>query len=242
MTGQPPPGPPKYKVSTTEEAPSPQRLHLPPPKKPRRSHREALFRVVIVLVILVSIAVACWCFFKRLLPLQQQSRAMVTKVSKMSVQMDQAERRWTPEQINEIRARYREVYSQLFADAAALEEWLRQIHTQAAPLGLELKVRLGQSAPQETFATNLALVTASISLEVLPAPGDARGKSPYERVLAFGQQLAAHGKRADLAELTVTGGVGSISRALLVFNLWAGDLGAEAVVTTATTNANSDAK
>lgn len=249
MTGQPPSGPLKYKVSTQGykvatqgEAPAPPRLPLPLPTKPRRSHWEALFRVVIVLVILVSIAVAYWSFFERLLPLQQQSRLLVTKVSKMSEQMDQTQRRWTPGRIKEIRARYREVYSQLLADPAALEEWLRQIHTEAAPLALELKVGIGQSAPQGAFTNNLAIVPASISLEVLPAPGEAKGKSPYERVLAFGQQLAAHSKRADLTELTVVGGAGSISRAVLVFNLWAGDLGAEAALTTGATNANHDAK
>ena len=242
MTGQPPSGPPKYKISTPDEAPAPMRLHLPPPKKMRLGHLETLFRVVIVLVVLGSIAVAYWSFFERLLPLQQQSRAMVTRVSKMSEQMDQAERRWTPEQVKEIRAQYREVYGQLFADPAALQEWLRQIHAEAAPLALELNVGFGPSAPQGTLTNSLAIIPASISLEVLPAPGDAKGKSPYERVLAFGQQLAAHGKRADLAELTVTGGPGSISRAVLVFNLWAGDLGAEAAETTAATNASPNAK
>ena len=241
MTGQPPSGPLKYKVNTPPEAPPLTRAPLPPPpKKPRLSHRDALFRVAIVGVILASIAVAYWSFFHRLLPLQEQSRSMVTRVSKMSEQMDQAERRWTPGQIQEIRARYGQVYHQLFADPAAFEEWLRQLHTEAAPLDLELNTRLGQRAPQEAFATNLAIVTASIALEVLPAPGEAKGKTPYERILAFGQQLAAHGKRADLAELTVTGGASSISRAVLELNLWSGDLGAEAAVATSVTNSNHD--
>jgi hypothetical protein len=145
-------------------------------------------------VILASIAVAYWSFFERLLPLQKQSRAMVTRVSQMSEQIDQAERRWAPDQVKEIRARYREVYSQLFADQGALEEWLRQIHAEAAPLALAINVGFGQSAPQGAFTNSLAIVPASISLEVLPTPGEAKGKSPYERLLAFGQQLAAHGK------------------------------------------------
>ena len=167
---------------------------------------------------------------------------MLTRVSKMSEQMDEADRRWTPEQITETRARYREVYRQLFADPAALEEWLRQIQAEAAPLDLKLDVHFGQSAPQAPFTNNLTIVTASLSLDVLPAPGDVNGKTPYDRVLAFGQQLAAHGKRADLAELTVAGGVGSVSRAVLVFNLWAGDLGAEAALATDATNANHNPK
>ena len=36
-------------------------------------------------------------------------------------------------------------------------------------------------------------------------------------------ELAAEGKRSDLAELTAFGGVGSITNATLVFNLWAGE-------------------
>jgi hypothetical protein len=55
--------------------------------------------------------------------------------------------------------------------------------------------------------------------------------------LEFGQHLAEHGKRADLAELTVTGGAGSVNRASLLFNLWAGDLGTEAPGTAATRDA-----
>jgi hypothetical protein len=244
-TGQPPSGPLKYKVASTDEPAAPKRVFLPPPpKKLRRGLWEALFRVVIALLILGSAGVAYWSFFLRLQPLQLESRAMLTKVSKMSEQADQAARHWTPDQIKDIRARYREVYGQLFADPRALQEWLRQIQTEAEPLALDLNVQFGPSAPQGAFTNNLAIIPASIALEVLPAPGEAKGKSPYERVLAFGQQLAAHGKRADLAELTVTGGPGSISRALLVFNLWAGDLGAEAAETAAAThtNANSIAK
>jgi hypothetical protein len=187
-----------------------------------------------VLVILVSVAVAYWSFFHRFLPLQKQARSMVTKVSGMSAKLDQLERRWTPEQVEETRSLYREVHRQLFADQAALEEWLGQIQAHAAPLDLEIQVGFGQGVPTEKFSTNLAVIPASISLEVKPRPDDARGKSPYERVLEFGQLLASHGKRADLAELNVAGGVGSIHRAGMVFNLWAGDLGNETAAATST--------
>ena len=244
MTGQPPSGPPKYKVATSTEAPPPKRLHLPPPQpqKVRLTHWEALFRVVIVAVILVSAGVAYWSFFERLAPLQKESRSMLTRVSNMSAQLDQAERRWTTEQATEIRARYREVSTHLFADQAALKEWLFQIHADAKPLGLEISVGVGQGTPQGSFTNNLSVQPASMSLEVSPAAGEAEGKSPYERVLVFSQKLAAHGKRADLAEATVQGGVGSVKRASLVFNLWVGDLGADAALTTAANTNNQSAK
>jgi hypothetical protein len=42
-------------------------------------------------------------------------------------------------------------------------------------------------------------------------------------MLRLGQQLGAEGKRADLSELTVNGGPLSITKGVLVFNLWAGE-------------------
>jgi hypothetical protein len=240
MSGQPPPGPPpKYKVATPHEAPVPKSVQAPPPRKLRLSHRAALFRVVIVLVILISITVACWSFFLRLQPLQRESRLTLARVSKMTEQIDQAERRWPRGKVDDIRARYREVHAQLFADQDDLQQWLRQIHTEASPLALGLNVRLGESASQAAFTTNLAIIPAVMSLEVRPASGDEKEKSRYERVLAFARQLAAHGKRADLAELTVVGGTSSISRAVLVINLWTGDLGAEAEIATNAPDTNS---
>jgi hypothetical protein len=242
MTGEPRPGQLKYKVTTPEEPPMPKRVHMPPPPKPRRRHWDTVFRVVIALVILVSVPVAYWSFFEWMLPLQRQAQGMVSKVAKMSEQTDQAERRWTPEQVRQIHAQYQEVYHGLFADQAALDGWLRQVKSEAGPLALELNVALGQSTPHEVFTNELEIVPASISIEVGPAPGQSNVKSPYERVLGFTRQLAKYGKRADLAELTVTGGVGSVSRAVLVFNLWAGDLGAELDVPVSTTNAIPAAK
>lgn len=236
MNPQPPPIPPKYRMARTEEAPTPRRVNLAPPK-PKVSHWEALFRIAIVLVILASLGIAYWSFFHRLLPLQKQTREITTRITTMSSSLDELERRWNPEQVEAIRAQYRQVYSQLFADQSALETWLARLHAQAAPLALNVKVTFGQSTTQPGYDANLAVIPASIALEILPVPGEAEGHSPYERLVRFTQQLAEEGKRADLAELSVTGGPGSVSRALLVFNLWAGDLGAEAAApeTAATT-------
>lgn len=237
MSAQPPPIPVKHRLAEPVPSATPKRVTVMPPKKSGPSHWEALFRVLIVLVILLSVGVAYWSFFHQFLPLQQQARAVVTNVSSRSAQLDALERRWTPEEVEDIRARYREVYQQLFADQAALEAWLAELQKHAAPLALEINVGFGAGVPREEFTTNLAVIPASISLEVKPADSNAQGKSPYERVLAFGQQLAAHGKRADLAELTVIGGVGSVNRALMVFNLWAGDLGTESPSTADNRNA-----
>ena len=231
MSMPPPPIPPKYRIARPEARPEESAATKPlsaAVSQPRLSHWEALFRLAMGLIILVSLGMAYWSFFHRLLPLQNQMRAMTSWISTMSSEIDRLESRWSREQVAEINAQYGRVYSQLFADQAALEGWLGKLQAQAGPLALDIKVALGQSSTNAGFDANLSVIPASISIEVRPEAGGAEGQSPYHRVLQFTQQLAAEGKRADLAELSVFGGVWSVSRAQMVFNLWAGDLGVEA--------------
>ena len=66
----------------------------------------------------------------------------------------------------------------------------------------------------------LSIILSSVALEVRLEPGGM--EPPYQRLLRFSQQLVGDGKRADLAEMIVEGGPNSITRADMVFTLWAG--------------------
>ena len=66
------------------------------------------------------------------------------------------------------------------------------------------------------------MIPATIFLEVHPTT-EQPAQPPYQRLLQLAQQLGAGEKRTDLAELTVWGGTGSVSRATVVLNLWAGE-------------------
>jgi len=113
------------------------------------------------------------------------------------------------------------VHNQLFADEAELGRWLFRLEEEAAPLALDINVDFGKSTARTAEQERLAIVPASVRLEVRPAIGGTQ--TPYQRLLRLGQQLAAEGKRADLAELDMNGGPLSITHGLLVFNLWAGE-------------------
>lgn len=232
MSVLPPPVTLKYKVANTENTAKPATpAPVRPPVHHGRKFKEKLFRIGIVVVILFSLALAYWSFFHHLVPLQKESATMLARVTSSSSSLDELIRRWTPEQAEQIRTDYAKVYSELFSDQSQLEQWLGQVQAQASPLSLQIGVELGEGKPQQGFAESVMVVPASISLEVRPLADDPDGKSPYGRVLAFGQALSQHGKRADLAELNVSGGVGSVNRAVMVFNLWAGDLGSDAALT-----------
>jgi hypothetical protein len=130
------------------------------------------------------------------------------------------DRKWSKDDAEFIRAKYKEVYSSLFTDEAAMQEWLDRLQKRALPLSLDVHVDIGKGTPQLTDE-RLAIVPAAVTLQVRPMPS--AKDSPYQRLLRLGQQLAAEGKRADLAELTVNGGNTSITNATLVFSLWVGD-------------------
>jgi hypothetical protein len=92
---------------------------------------------------------------------------------------------------------------------------------EAAPLALETTVHFGNITDKTTEKENLSVIPASVTLVVRPTIGGTQ--TPYQRMLRLGQLLGAEGKRADLAELTVNGGPLSITKGILVFNLWAGE-------------------
>ena len=188
-------------------------------RKPKGS--EALFRLIVVVVLLGSMALAWWAFAVRLVPLEKRTRDLTSAVSRLSAEVDGLERRWSKEEAEEVRARYRELHTQLFADTAALQAWMTRLEEMAAPLSLQATVEFGTTAPQLTNDYKVAVIPANVSLEVRPVLNAT--ESPYQRLLRLGQKLASEGKRSDLAEMTITGGPMSITKAELVFNLWAGE-------------------
>ena len=182
---------------------------------------EILFRAINFTLILASVAFAWWTFEKRLVPLQKQSRQQVTSLETLSSQVDDMGRKWPKFARDQIRTDYQEVRNELFADELELGRWLVRLEEEAAPLALEINVQFGNSKNRTTEEEKLAVIPASVTLVVRPTIGGTQ--TPYQRMLQLGQELGAEGKRADLAELTVNGGPLSITKGVLVFNLWAGE-------------------
>jgi hypothetical protein len=191
------------------------------PAKKKLTHWQALFRFISVVLIAGSIAFAWWIYNHRLVPLQQQSRQLSVALAQLTAEVETIARKWPAVERDQIRTDYKEVHNQLFADVHELSRWLGRLEDAADPLGLMINVDFGTSAARTAEQERLAIVPTSVKLEVRPAIGG--DQTPYQRMLRLGQQLAAEGKRADLAELDVNGGPLSITHGLLVFNLWAGE-------------------
>ena len=202
----------------------PARVPLPgtAPRQHRRlTYWEVLFRLLNVLLIVGALALAWWSYNKRLMPLQKQARAVSAALAKLAFEVDLLERRWPKADRDQIRSDYKETRNQLFADEAELGRWLVRLEEEASPLALDLNVNFGKSIARTAEQEKLAIVPASVTLEIRPVLGGTQ--TPFQRMLKLGQQLAAEGKRADLSELDVNGGPLSITHGLLIFNLWAGE-------------------
>ena len=198
--------------------PPPQRAALPAKKL---SSWALLFRFIIVVLMAGSIAFAWWTYSQRLVPLQKQSKEISAALNRLSAEVDVIQRKWPQVDREQIRTDYLEVRNTLFEGEAELGRWLVRLEEGASPLALDIKVDYGKSTSRTAEQEKLAIVPASVTLEVRPAIGGTQ--TPFHRMLRLVQLLAAEGKRADLAELDVNGGPLSITHGLLVFNLWAGE-------------------
>jgi len=70
------------------------------------THWDLLFRFVTVLLIAGSIAVAWWVYSQRLVPLQQQSKALSASLGRLSAEVEILERKWPHVEREQIRSDY----------------------------------------------------------------------------------------------------------------------------------------
>jgi hypothetical protein len=185
------------------------------------SQWEAIFRVAIAAALLVSMGMAWWTLTRKLVPLQQESQSLVVTSSRLLDQVEALQRKWSQPKVEETRNHFKQLRTQLFANEEAMEEWVNRLAEASGPAKFDFHIEFGKPSVQLSNEVQVSVVPASVSVEVRPMPGGT--ESPYQRLLRFGQDLSAEGKRADLAELSVVGGTNSITRAVLVFNLWASD-------------------
>lgn len=188
-----------------------------------RSPREVIFRLVILAVILSSVGLAWWSFAKVLPPLQDKNRELSSTVSRLGTEVDDLDRRWPKAAADQVTNNYQRVRAELFSNEAAFANWLANLSGQASTLTLDAKADFGKTAPVLVPGETLATIPATIVIVVPSPPAEGAAQSPFQRVVQLTGQLCAGKRRTDLAELRLSGGAGSISRVVVVLDLWAGE-------------------
>lgn len=223
--------PPVIKTVQPRPAAAPQgprRVAVPQLRPPRTTKGwETAFRVLIVVLLAVSVGLAWWSYAMVLTPRIERSARLTSELSALSAQVDNLERVWTADQLSEVTNRFTTARSLLFADDKSLESWLSTIGKQAAPLAIDVKTTFATPMVQDTNYAKLAVIPATVAIEVSPAPEGTLMPSRYNRLLQLVDKVAATQKRIDLAELNVRGGTNSSDRAVMTLNLWAGEVEAK---------------
>ncbi|HXJ74805.1 MAG TPA: hypothetical protein VNM37_18260 [Candidatus Dormibacteraeota bacterium] len=209
-------------MNPAELPPLPQPRPVSLPLRLLRS-REVIFRIIIVVVIAASVSVAWWSFAKVLPPLQREARELASTYAQVSGDVDKLSREWSETRAAEITNSYTAARSRLFSSEDAFDQWLAHLNGQASTLTLDAKADFGKTIPIPIPGEKLATIPTTIFLEVRPTTDSSAALSPYQRLLQLTRQFGTGEKRTDIAELNVTGGTGSVARAVVVLNLWAGE-------------------
>ena len=207
-------------MSNGDSAPAPEAR--PPAAAPPRDagQGDLLFRAVILVLVLGSVAVIWWSLVMVLFPRMKQSRELSSTVSRLSAEVDDLERQWTKAGPGQVSNQFSQVDLKLYEGRTGVESWLADVKDQAAPLALDVQADLGAASPQTAGGRTLTVIPATVSVEVQSAPLAITNSSAYQRIFRLSQRLTEQDKRADLTELTVFGGTNSIGRAVLILNYW----------------------
>jgi hypothetical protein len=201
----------------------PQRIHLTAKVRSKGAdYKDWIYRGVAFVLICGSLTLAWWSVTQRLMPLQNRSRELSSRVAKLSTEVDDMDRKWSKAQAEQVSRWLEQAHDELFADETALEAWLASVRLQAAPFGLQPKAEFDK--PVEKTASKgekIAIIPASVSLDFSSVPEGREKPSPYLRLLRLTQRLNSYDKRADLTEVKVEAGSDSINHVMLLFGLWA---------------------
>ena len=204
--------------------PNPERRPSAPLPAGGFNYRDLVLRGLFVVSVVGSLALVWWSL-QRLTPLQQRTRELSTTTARLSAEIDQMEGKWTQSQVEQVLQKFGSVQGHLIVGQTGLEGWLKNLKEQVVAMALDVKADFGKAGPQAAGSQKLAVIPTTVSVDVKPVPGIESAQTPYQRVLQLSQRLTAQEKRADLVELSVAGGSNSVSRAVAVLNLWAGEEG-----------------
>jgi hypothetical protein len=211
------------------KTPGPVQTPAQPPPRPRKTpggevnFTEVLFRVGVFVLLVSSLALAWWSYFYVLGNRQKQVRDLTTQVSRLSAEVDELDRKWSPDDAGALTNKYAKLSSALFSGPASLESWWRELRESAQPLALNVKVDFGKVRPKATPFEKLSIIPTTVSLDVNPIPEVQAIETCYQRMLRFSQRLAYTEKRSDLSELSVLGGSNSVAHATMALELWAAE-------------------
>ncbi len=207
-----PPAPPVGALGATARRPAAQPVSL----------QTWLVRILAGLLLAGSIAFLYWSY-TRLAPVQKQARAQAERANKLSQEIALMEGKYPPPELEKLAQDFQFAGQLLFGGEEDLATWFEGLKRQLVPLALEASAEFGRPSAPATTNLSVAVVPATLTLNLQPSTDVGSIRSPYGRVLSLLDELTRQPKRVDLVALEVNAGSNSISQVRTVLELWAGE-------------------
>jgi hypothetical protein len=188
------------------------------------SWRDWAVRGLVCVLLVAALGLLYWSY-SRLVPLQQQARTLGDRVAKLNQDIAVMENKYSPQTLDMLARRFQLAGQLLFGEEEALTTWFAALQRQLVPLALEASAEFGQPTSRGRTNFAVAVVPATLTLNLEPAADLGSIRSPYARVLGLLNELGGQTQRVDIVELEVTAGTNSINRVRTVVELWAGEDG-----------------
>jgi len=195
---------------------------LPVTKTGNPNRPELLFRVGVILLLATSVGLLWWSYSRVLVPRLNESRDYNANVIRLSLEVENLDRRWLKADIDRIDKNFELAKPQLFADQPTLEAWLADFQEKLAPARLDIKTELGKTMSPPGADRKLFVISGVIIIDLQSLPAATGTPSRYQQLLRLAHRITNQEKHANLTELTVDSGANSIGHAVMAFNFLAG--------------------
>jgi hypothetical protein len=195
-------------------APAPSKL----PRVSALTRRRLVFRLLYVLPFAAAAALLWWSV-KRLRPVLKETAAVTERVNRVTKHVEEMEAAFARAEQAGVPQRFKEAIDSYVGGEDALRAWLGDLKDKATPLALEVTPQIGEPTIRDVGGQSVTLIP--VQLDIRPSKDVASSRSPYQRVVEFCQFVAVHARRADLSEISVSGGDGNVAHAVLTLTLWA---------------------
>lgn len=192
------------------------------PAAPPLSLQDWLVRILAGVLLAGSVAFLYWSY-TRLAPVQKQARALAERANKLSQEIALMEGKYPPPELEKLAEDFQFAGQLLFGGEEDLAAWFEGLKRQLVPLALEASAEFGRPSAPATTNLSVAVVPATLTLNLQPSSDVGSIRSPYGRVLSLLDELTRQPKRVDLVALEVHAGSNSISQVRTVLELWAGE-------------------
>jgi len=179
--------------------------------------RDLKVRLVLLCVFVVSMALAWWSI-NRLPDSEKKLERQNLKITELENQITEFERRWNPQEAEQMPGRLKESQKQLFSGQEEFGLWQTELKRQASQLTVLFNPGVTKTQDCPLPGKRFAIMSANV--EVRPSAPGVRTNSPYLRLLSFAQNLSSQNKRVDLVELKASGSSNSVNEAHLALQLW----------------------